>query len=433
MKRFGVFCATLAIALVVWLVSPQGANAQGLTMQMSNGWNFTFTGNVNAFYVFEHQTANDGVVPADPYGVGLVGSGEANGSTIRTGLLPAFATFEAAGTEGETDLKVHFGFAPQIQTPGGHDNFGIGTQAGAQIDMREVYMTVGGKWGQVLAGRALGLYGRHNILTDQTLYGTGATGGNFGDPGGTTLGRIGYGYVYPNFVAQMTYTTPTDRPAQLAIGLFNPSVNNSWDEVPLPRVESEFTYSMSGFTGWANGLVQYQQNHALRLASADNDHSTAWGLGGGLQYGTQTFSLTGSGYYGRGIGTTLMFNAGQSVCTASGAGCAGGATLPATGRSDQLRKSYGFIGQAGVTPQGSKVTLVGSYGQSSLKNATDEPDYTINNRSITGGLYYQATKSLKVVGEGTYAWTDDNADGTTFPASDKNKTFNMSAGMMLFF
>src|SRR3989442_9073967 len=45
------------------------ASAQGLTMQMSNGWAFQFSGNVNAFWVFSKVT----------------NSGPAN-SSVRTGL-----------------------------------------------------------------------------------------------------------------------------------------------------------------------------------------------------------------------------------------------------------------------------------------------------------------------------------------------------------
>ena len=48
-----------------------------------------------------------------------------------------------------------------------------------------------------------------NILNDQTLFGVG--GGGI-DPSGTTLGRIGYGYIYPNFVAQITYSTAGGKP-----------------------------------------------------------------------------------------------------------------------------------------------------------------------------------------------------------------------------
>jgi len=58
------------------------AGAQGLTMQMSNGWSFSFSGNVNAFGVFSKVN----------------NSGPAN-SSVRTGLLPAFATFGATGKE----------------------------------------------------------------------------------------------------------------------------------------------------------------------------------------------------------------------------------------------------------------------------------------------------------------------------------------------
>src|SRR5213080_1129493 len=200
MKRLALLLVAVALLL------PAAANAQ-LTMQMSNGWSFSFAGNVNAFWVFSKVN----------------NSGPAN-SSVRTGLLPAFATFEAKGKEAGMNLGVHFGFAPQINNGGGvHDNFGNGTQAGAQIDMRQVYLTVGGQWGQILAGRELGLFSRQNILNDMTLFGVGAVGIGGGQGGGTTLGRIGYGYLYPNFDAQLTYSTRAGRPAQLSIGAFQPS------------------------------------------------------------------------------------------------------------------------------------------------------------------------------------------------------------------
>src|SRR5436309_4021292 len=187
MKRLTLLLLGLALGVSAT------ANAQGLTMQMSNGWSFTFAGNVNVFWVFTAQN----------------NSGPKN-SSIRTGLLPTFATFEAKGKEAGLTLGVHFGFAPQIQNAGVHDNFGNGTQAGAQIDMRQVYLTIGFKnGGQILAGRELGLFSRQNILQDMTLFGVGAVGigGGFTQGRGTTLGRIAYGYLYPNFVSQITYST----------------------------------------------------------------------------------------------------------------------------------------------------------------------------------------------------------------------------------
>src|SRR5207244_7494904 len=117
------------------------------------------------------------------------------------------------------------GFAPQIQNGGGAASTGaVHDQFGAQIDMRQVYLTVGDpKWGQILAGRELALFGRQNILNDQTLFGVGAVGIGGGGAGGTTLGRIGYGYIYPNFVPQLTYSTKPGQ-SQLSIGLFQPSI-----------------------------------------------------------------------------------------------------------------------------------------------------------------------------------------------------------------
>src|SRR5205807_3893493 len=116
-------------------------------------------------------------------------------------------TFEARGKEAGLNLGVHFGFAPQIQNGGNaHDGF----QNPNRIDMRQVYLTVGFKDGsQILAGRELGLFSRQNILNDMTLFGVGAVGvGPLATQGGgTTLGRIGYGYLYPNFDAQVTYST----------------------------------------------------------------------------------------------------------------------------------------------------------------------------------------------------------------------------------
>ncbi len=397
MRRMLPLFTCLAFGL---LISAAHARAQALTMQMSNGWTFAFSGNVHAFWVFE--TEDEGGQVTNPFA--LVGV-DRQGSQIRTGLLPTFAVFEAWGREGEVDLKVHFGFAPQVQTPGGHDNFGNGTQAGAQIDMRQVYLTVTGTWGSILVGRELGVYQRQNILNDHTLFGTGPTGGNFGNPGGTTLGRIGFGYVYPNFNAQIAYTSPAGNPAQITIALFDPSTNNGFDEVILPRLETEVVFTQAEFNGWVGGMVQTQKDTEL------DESKAAWGGHGGLKYAGEIFSVVGSGYYGQGIGTTLKFLGGRSAM---------GTT--------ELRKSYGYIGQVSVTPPDSKVTIAGSFGQSTIMEADDEPEFKLHNRAAVAGLYVQATESLKVVAEGTYAWANDDDSAT-----EKNSSIVGSVGMMLFF
>ncbi len=133
--------------------------------------------------------------PASPGA--LVGAVEAKGFYYGTGLLPAFATFDAKGKEGNTDLGVHFGFAPasavrwratttaSVPVRGRPDRYASGVPDGRR------------RLGQILAGTELGVFQRQNILNDQTLFGVG--GGGIA-PRGTTLGRIGFGYIYPNFV-----------------------------------------------------------------------------------------------------------------------------------------------------------------------------------------------------------------------------------------
>jgi hypothetical protein len=295
---------------------------------------------------------------------------------------------------------------------------GVNDCFGTTIDMRQVFLTVGGTWGQLLVGRELGLFSRQNILTDQTLFGVGGSGGGtgpgeFGDRGGsTTLGRIGYGYVYPNFRAQMTYSTPGGRPAQFSVGLFEAAAVGEFGNTRLPRVEGEFVYSASGVKAWLGGTLQ-----STKTAPVGTTNSlTVWGGSGGIRYEKPTFSVTGSGYYGKGLGATFFGNEGTD----------GGAV-----GSDNARDAYGFIGQLTVTPAGSKVTLAGSYGSSYIANSDAEiVDFKTENTLISGGIYYQATKSLKAVGEFNYELTkgSDFTEGT-----ESNTRISPAVGFMLFF
>ena len=397
MRRF----VLLSFASVALAWTPT-AGAQGLTMQMSNGWTFSFAGNVNIFGMYQSQDSGGTV---DSPGA-LTGVGN-QGFFFGTGLLPSFATFDAKGKEGSTDLSVHFGFAPEVQCGGrNHDCFG------AQIDMRQVFLTAGGSWGQILAGKELGLFNRQNILNDQTLFGVGATGIA---PAGTTLGRIGFGYLYPNFVAQMTYSTVSGKPWQLSVGLFDPSAFGPYKELNTPRVETEFTYKMDKLQLFANGTLQSGKDPVA------NRSKTATGIGGGLTYKGGSFSAHGSGYYGSGIGTTLQFN-----------GVGSGSFFDvATDAQGNLRDSYGYFAQLTYTT--GKSTFAGSYGSSYLKDSGDElVPFKTENSLVSGGLYYQATKSLKLVWEINYQWSD-NSDAPAGVNPEKNSAWTGAFGLMLFY
>ncbi|PYO42226.1 MAG: hypothetical protein DMD33_11225 [Gemmatimonadetes bacterium] len=401
MKRLTLLLLGLALGVA------STASAQGLTMQMSNGWSFSFSGNVNAFWVFTKGT----------------NSGPTN-SSVRTGLLPAFATFSASGKEAGLNLGVHFGFAPQINNAGVHDQFG------AQIDMRQVYLTIGFKDGsQILAGRELGVFSRQNILNDMTLFGVGAVGiaapglGAGAQGGGTTLGRIGYGYLYPNFVPQVTYSTKPGQ-AQLSIGLFQPSIfgqgtgtnaaSAAYVFTSIPRVEAEVTYNQksgrNSYLLWAGGLWQTTKN-----AVTGGNSATSFGGTAGIKAGLSELSIVVSGYIGTGLGTTLMFS-GQEVAPSG----------------TDLRKSDGGYAQL-MYKVGPKTNLGASWGFSRLKNASaGETAASGGNNSVrtqwnlaTVGIYHQWTKSLKLVFEGS---REQEGIGAAAPAQ-----VDISGGFMLFY
>jgi len=316
-----------------------------------NDWEVSFDGNVNGFYVIEDsdaaptRAASRRVVTSDGRGMDAFNGALTDGdvatvrrggnitsdrksSRIRTGLLPAFFSFnvrspEVAGLRGSARIS----FAPQIQIDNTKNNFGSGQQAGAQIDMREVFFNIDGEFGTVSVGRTLSLHQRHGILTDMTLFGVGVQGGQ--GAGGTTLGRIGYGYVYPQFNARISYKTPQVNGFQLEIGVFDPSkiVNETvpnpqggnplkpgfaWTETSSPRFETEATYATT-YTGgtvkaWLGGLWQTAEIAGTNNVMGRDDEVTAYGIHGGAVLGFEGFELTGSGYVGEALGTTLMLD-----------------------------------------------------------------------------------------------------------------------------
>lgn len=412
MKRIALSCLGLALAL------SSTAHAQALSMQMSNGWKFAFSGNVNAFYFYNAGSTEGGIAGS------LVPTGDR--SSIGTGLLPAFATFEAMGREGGLDLGVHFGFAPQVNMGNGAASTFGPQAAGAQIDMRQAFLTFGDKsWGQILAGKELGLFQRQNILTDMTLFGAGTGGGGRG----TALGRIGFGYLYTDFRGQITYSTPAGKPFSLAVGVFEPTHLDQYDITKTPRLEAEAQYKSGNFHVWASGMVQNAEA-AAKLANGD-DAVTATGGSAGVKLTFGGFSLVGSGFIAKGLGTVFQ----GDVNT----GDAGNANVLGFDTRGNARDTKGYLAQATFTPTNSKITLGASYGRNQADLTSYEEGLTGTaatnlrngllkyNSSIVGLFSYQMTKSLRWVTEYTYSEAK-NQSGTL-----KDSSSQFGTGFMLFF
>src|SRR4029077_12027764 len=92
------------------------------------------------------------------------------------------------------------------------------------LDVRQVYMTFGNKeMGTFTLGRNIGLFGADVILNDMTLPGVGVAGGSSGAaPANTTLGSIGLGYIYTDWLGEIDYTTPGIFRFSFSVGIFDP-------------------------------------------------------------------------------------------------------------------------------------------------------------------------------------------------------------------
>jgi hypothetical protein len=242
-----------------------------------------------------------------------------------------------APTTGGIDMgaRVMMGISTQNKRRHNTANAASGGQNGANLDLREVHFTASGSYGQILVGRTLGIYQGSNIVHDMTLFGVGAQSGESAG-GGTTLGRIGFGYVYPNFNTGIRYTTPTGAGFKLAVGIFDPSTvggGQSASETDTPRIETEISFANSfgglSVNAWVNGMYQMAQRSTSEMQTACGDISNGGGgtqtaasdnpcgvrhdvhIGGGaagLVLGFGGLKLTAAGYTGRGLGTTLMID-----------------------------------------------------------------------------------------------------------------------------
>ena len=276
-----------------------------------SGWEFSVDGNVNAFYVY-----STGYLANHANGQ-TQRTSRGDNSRIQTGLLPSKFGFGVQGPASNgVQLRGYFGLYPQIQ------NAATKTARGAQIDMREIYAAASGDFGEVLFGRTLSLFQRNAIVQDMTLFGVGATANNVAN-NGTTLGRIGFGYVYPDFNASFRWTSPSYSGTTLSVGIYDPSKITAGtangaeaaataDEADLPRIEGELNVNLSQISEGSNlaisGMYQEAQFNTTTAVGGSEIEAHGIHVGGTLVGGPVAF--TAHYYTGECLGITLQMDSG---------------------------------------------------------------------------------------------------------------------------
>jgi len=261
-----------------------------------------------------------------PFVAGALMTPATNSSfSIRGGLPPSALVVTLSTNQMGYDLSATFGFYI------GGTNIGVGlinaNSPGAPVglgtpgvDVRQVFGTIGTPdFGTVKIGRDIGLFGADAIFNDDTIFGAGVPYFNEA-PRNTTLGRIGYGYLYADYMPQVTYTTPNFFGFTASIGAFTPleEFNFSGESGTMtghdqPMFQGRIKYvnfvaEQTKLTAWASALTQQQRvevGDAVNMAPGTSIR--AYGADAGVRLDIGPASFLGSGYYGTGLGTSALF------------------------------------------------------------------------------------------------------------------------------
>jgi predicted porin len=240
-----------------------------------------------------------------------------------------------------------------------------------------------------------------------TLPGVGAGNGNYATPANTSLGSIGLGYIYTDWLAQINYTTPDFGGLKLTVGIFAP-LEPIVQDTTLPE-PPESAPGFHGKVAYTKGPIYVSatvisQKHEGNIDAQDFD-SFGFDVGGKLTFGD--LELLAWYYQGEGLGTTALY-------------------LFSDDRAGNERDSDGFLAQ--VTYKLGDVKLGVNYGESNLDLAPGElpSDLVETNEKFTVGAYYSLTENLTLLAE----FTDTKAsahDGT------ENDSSNFNVGAYLSF
>lgn len=410
---------SIAAALAAVFAMP--AHAIDMT---AGDWKFSVDGNVNVDYIYS-KCENSPAAIVTVGGACTRSVNSSNVSNVGNGLLPAALTFGISTTQAGFDIAAHFGLYPGIATndggspnlqatAGGPTNVALGTTG---LDVRQVYMTFGNKdIGTFTLGRNFGLFGFDAIINDMTLPGVGVAGSmSSAQPANTSLGSIGFGYLYVDTLAQMDYTTPDIGGFNFTVGIFDPvnSLTEPGTAVPktAPGFHAKATFTMPFGDGGklylsTAGIVQ-KQNYDVGGVAGD---FSSRGIDFLVKVDISAFEFVGSYYHGNGMGTTGLF-----ILADDGFG--------------HSRKSDGGLFQATYTLGQLKLGV--NYGVSNLDFASaidsaSVPNLLRKNSKFTEGAYYSLTKNLTLLGEVSEVKTQAHDGG-------ENKSTNLNVGAFISF
>ncbi|WP_231855135.1 porin [Candidatus Methylopumilus turicensis] len=327
-------------------------------------------------------------------------------------MLPTALAIGAKTRQNDLDVAVQFSFWTGINASSADNLNGSGASNGglgySSLNIRQSFLSFGdASWGTVKAGRDLGVFGSDAILSDMTLLGVGS---NAGSTGSSTLGRIGSGYLYADWLAQLQYQTPNFNGFQATV-----AVQEALGQVDNSNLgyagKVTYDFAANDVTGrvWVGGVTTKRQNGAAArgadglAVSASEVTADAYEVGAKVAY--QGAELVGYYYDGQ--------NMDGGVGQFPGSTFAGAAIA-------ETKNSGGYVqGTFKLPTIGTK--LGASWGVNNIGAASRE--------AWIVGAYHPLTKSVNLVAEYNNLETDTGVAG----ANATGKARTVSLGAILFF
>ena len=394
----------LAVAGAVLALS---ASANAGIIIPAGDWTVDIGGNVNSF-----------VTSTKLSGAEKTAAREDTPVQIQTGLLPSALGIGAKTRQNDLDVAVQFSFF-MGSNQNGADNLSNSTTSNgglgySSLNIRQSYLTFGDKsWGSVLVGRNLGVFGSDAILSDMTLLGVGSGAGGVG--GSSTLGRIGSGYLYADWKAQMAYTTPNFSGLTATVAITE--MNGQMDRGTL-GYEGKVNYDFGSGDTTGKLWVSGKSGDIQTAATAGNATTAPAGLV--TDFKAEAFDF-GAKVASGGAEVVAYYYTGKNSDSGNGTYL----NTYATATADFVRRENhgGYIqGTYKLPGVGTKIGL--SYGKSVIERNTELSD--AEREATIVGAYHPLTKHVNLVAEYNHLDTTSHAGAT-------GKAQTGSLGAILFF